>query len=96
MAGKIAVEIGFVDRHQALEGIETKGVHGRKELDLAEEGLWVRRCQILQPGRQTVTDIQSFQFVAMNTGQHGHFGPVSTMKRGAAQGQAFSIGEFER
>jgi hypothetical protein len=34
MAGEIAVEIGLVDRHQALQGIKTEGVHGGKELDL--------------------------------------------------------------
>jgi hypothetical protein len=35
LTGEIAVEIGLVDRHQALEGIETEGIHGGKELDLA-------------------------------------------------------------
>jgi hypothetical protein len=30
----MAGEIGLVDRYQALEGIETEGAHGGKELDL--------------------------------------------------------------
>ena len=94
-AGEVPVQVGIEDRQRPGQGVEPQGVEGRVEVNPAPKHTRGFGRMAFQPGGQPVADIEPFQFVAVDAGDHGHPRAVASLEGGAPDLQVFAVGHLE-
>src|SRR4029450_12078357 len=88
MSRKMAGQVGLVNGDQALKGIETQGIQGGIELDVALKPLRIAELQFLQPAGQALADVEALQLITVDSGNDGDLGPGSALKNRPLENQA--------